>query len=149
LLSNITAPATGLLSGTCTRRTVTVVLPDPAGWAWTSSALPAGGRQHLAVRRPRCEREDVPCLAAVRLLPAAPLVDQSTACRLCLALGDRGGSFHWMLQHEGLVNGVLSAMFGIDGPICFDDRWLALGSNIVVYIWKWMPFWTLIFPLRG
>jgi multiple sugar transport system permease protein len=54
-------------------------------------------------------------------------------------------SFHWMLQHEGLVNGVLSAMFGIDGPTWFNDRWLALGSNIVVYIWKWMPFWTLIF----
>ena len=54
-------------------------------------------------------------------------------------------SFHWMLQHEGLVNGVLSALFGIDGPTWFNDRWLALGSNIVVYIWKWMPFWTLIF----
>ena len=54
-------------------------------------------------------------------------------------------SFHWMLQQEGLVNGVLSAMFGIDGPTWFNDRWLALGSNIVVYIWKWMPFWTLIF----
>ena len=45
-------------------------------------------------------------------------------------------SFHWMLQHEGLVNGVLSALFGIDGPTWFNDRWLALGSNIVVYIWK-------------
>ena len=54
-------------------------------------------------------------------------------------------SFHWMLQQEGLVNGVLSALFGIDGPTWFNDRWLALGSNIVVYIWKWMPFWTLIF----
>src|SRR6516162_5124999 len=31
------------------------------------SALPAGDRQHLAVRWPRCEREDVPGLAAVRL----------------------------------------------------------------------------------
>ena len=54
-------------------------------------------------------------------------------------------SFHWMLQQEGLVNGVLSALFGIDGPTWFNDRWLALGLNIVVYIWKWMPFWTLIF----
>src|ERR1700741_5372326 len=56
------------------------------------SALPAGDRQHRAVRRPRCEREDVPGLAAVRLLPAPPLVDQSTACRLCFALADRGGT---------------------------------------------------------
>ena len=54
-------------------------------------------------------------------------------------------SFHWMLQEGGLVNGVLSALFGINGPIWFNDRWLALGSNIVVYIWKWMPFWTIIF----
>ena len=54
-------------------------------------------------------------------------------------------SFHWMLQQGGLVNGVLSALFGINGPIWFNDRWLALGSNIVVYIWKWMPFWTIIF----
>ena len=27
----------------------------------------------------------------------------------------------------------------------FNDRWLALGCNIVSYVWKWMPFWTLIF----
>jgi multiple sugar transport system permease protein len=54
-------------------------------------------------------------------------------------------SFHWMLQEQGLVNGVLSALFGINGPIWFNDRWLALGSNIVAYIWKWMPFWTIIF----
>jgi multiple sugar transport system permease protein len=50
-----------------------------------------------------------------------------------------------MLQEEGLVNGILSALFGINGPVWFNDRWLALGSNIVVYIWKWMPFWTIIF----
>ena len=25
------------------------------------------------------------------------------------------------------------------------NRWLALGANIVSYIWKWMPFWTLTF----
>jgi multiple sugar transport system permease protein len=54
-------------------------------------------------------------------------------------------SFHWMLQEGGLINGVLSALFGINGPVWFNGRWLALGSNIVVYIWKWMPFWTIIF----
>jgi multiple sugar transport system permease protein len=54
-------------------------------------------------------------------------------------------SFHWMLQGLGLVDGLLAALFGIDGPLWFNHRWLALGSNIVVYIWKWMPFWTLIF----
>jgi multiple sugar transport system permease protein len=55
-------------------------------------------------------------------------------------------SFHWMLIGEqGLVDGVLSALFGIEGPLWFNDRWLGLGSNIIAYIWKWMPFWTLIF----
>jgi multiple sugar transport system permease protein len=55
-------------------------------------------------------------------------------------------SFHWMLIGEqGLIDGVLSALFGIDGPLWFNHRWLGLGSNIVSYIWKWMPFWTLIF----
>jgi multiple sugar transport system permease protein len=55
-------------------------------------------------------------------------------------------SFHWMLIGEqGLVDGLLAALFGIDGPIWFNSRWLGLGSNIVAYIWKWLPFWTLIF----
>ena len=55
-------------------------------------------------------------------------------------------SFHWMLIGEqGLVDGLLAALFGIDGPIWFNNRWLGLGSNIVAYVWKWMPFWTVIF----
>jgi multiple sugar transport system permease protein len=55
-------------------------------------------------------------------------------------------SFHWMLIGEqGLVDGLLSALFGIDGPLWFNSRWLGLGSNVIAYIWKWMPFWTLIF----
>ncbi len=55
-------------------------------------------------------------------------------------------SFHWMLIGEqGLVDRLLEEGLGIDGPLWFNDRWLGLGSNIVVYIWKWMPFWTVIF----
>ena len=54
-------------------------------------------------------------------------------------------SFHWMLIGEEGLSTALSALFGVEGPIWFNDRWLALGSNIVSYIWKWMPFWTLIF----
>jgi len=73
-------------------------------------------------------------LLAVYILPWALAATQA-----CL-------SFHWMLIGEqGLVDGLLLALFGIEGPIWFNHRWLALGSNIVVYIWKWMPFWTLIF----
>ena len=55
-------------------------------------------------------------------------------------------SFHWMLIGEqGLVDGLLAALFGIKGPLSFNNRWLGLGSNVIVYIWKWMPFWTVIF----
>jgi multiple sugar transport system permease protein len=50
-----------------------------------------------------------------------------------------------LIGEQGLVDGVLSALFGIDGPIWFNHRWLALGSDIIAYVWKWMPFWTVIF----
>jgi multiple sugar transport system permease protein len=55
-------------------------------------------------------------------------------------------AFHWMLiGHWGFLNSLLSALFDIEGPVWFNSYWLALGSNIVAYIWKWLPFWTLIF----
>lgn len=55
-------------------------------------------------------------------------------------------SFHWMLTaHWGLVDGVLTGISGMDGPAWLNSRWLALGSDIAAYIWKWLPFWTLIF----
>lgn len=72
------------------------------------------------------------------LLPVFILPWTLAAAQACV-------SFHWMLQEEGLINGVFSALFGIKGPIWFNDRWLGLGWNIIAYIWKWMPFWTLIF----
>jgi multiple sugar transport system permease protein len=63
-----------------------------------------------------------------------------------LAAAQTGISFHWMLIGEqGLADGLLAALFGIDGPLWFNHRWLGLGSDIVAYIWKWMPFWTVIF----
>jgi multiple sugar transport system permease protein len=55
-------------------------------------------------------------------------------------------SLHWMLiGAPGLINGVLAALFGLDGPNWLDNRWLALTCDVVAYTWKWMPFWTLIF----
>ena len=55
-------------------------------------------------------------------------------------------SIHWMLIGEqGLINSVLRELFGLDGPIWFNDHWLALVWNIASYVWKWMPFWTVIF----
>jgi multiple sugar transport system permease protein len=55
-------------------------------------------------------------------------------------------SFHWMFvaYPQGLPNNLLEALFGIEGPFWFDQRWLALGCNIVAHTWKWMPLWTLI-----
>jgi multiple sugar transport system permease protein len=55
-------------------------------------------------------------------------------------------SLHWMfIGYGGFLNSALEALFGIDGPIWFNSYWLAMGVNILAYIWKWMPFWTLVF----
>jgi multiple sugar transport system permease protein len=55
-------------------------------------------------------------------------------------------SFHWMLSGRwGLVDGVLWQLFGVEGPEWLIYRWSALGGDIVAYIWKWMPFWTVVF----
>jgi multiple sugar transport system permease protein len=54
-------------------------------------------------------------------------------------------SVHWILIGEmGLVNRLLEELAGIEGPIWFNNRGLALGANIAAYIWKWMPFWTVV-----
>ncbi len=55
-------------------------------------------------------------------------------------------SIHWMLDGQwGLLNNVLWEVFGINGPFWLDSHWLALGSIIAAYIWKFLPFWTVIF----
>jgi multiple sugar transport system permease protein len=73
------------------------------------------------------------------LLPVFILPWAIAAAQACV-------SFHWMLTARwGLVDGILWALFGVNGPGWFTDRWLALGSDIAAYIWKWLPFWTVIF----
>ncbi len=54
-------------------------------------------------------------------------------------------SLHWMFDGDyGLLNNMLWTLFHINGAMWLDTRWLALGSAIVSFIWKWMPFWTII-----
>jgi multiple sugar transport system permease protein len=55
-------------------------------------------------------------------------------------------SFHWMLNGQwGLINNFIWNLFQVDGPPWLDRSDLAMGSVIVCYIWKWTPFWTVIF----
>ena len=55
-------------------------------------------------------------------------------------------SIHWMLNSQwGLVNNVIWSLFQADGPPWLDNSTLALGSVIYAHIWKWLPFWTIIF----
>jgi multiple sugar transport system permease protein len=55
-------------------------------------------------------------------------------------------SIHYMTVTEyGFLDSLWRAVTGEDGPLFLVDRWLATATNLVSYIWKWMPFWTLIF----
>lgn len=55
-------------------------------------------------------------------------------------------SIHWMLNSQwGLINNAIWAMFQADGPPWLDNATLALSSVITAHIWKWLPFWTIIF----
>lgn len=55
-------------------------------------------------------------------------------------------SIHYMLVTEwGLLDSLWRAVTGEDGPLFLVSEWTAMAANIISYIWKWMPFWTLIF----
>jgi multiple sugar transport system permease protein len=54
-------------------------------------------------------------------------------------------SIHWFLNGQwGMLNNILYALFSVDGPIYLNERWTGLASNITAYIWKTLPFWTVI-----
>ena len=54
-------------------------------------------------------------------------------------------SIHWLLDGQwGMLNNVLWLLFGINGPVYLNSHWMGLASNIGAYIWKNMPFWTII-----
>ncbi len=55
-------------------------------------------------------------------------------------------SIHLMLVTQwGLLDSLWRAVTGHDGPLFLTHQWIAMSANIVSYIWKWMPFWTLVF----
>jgi multiple sugar transport system permease protein len=55
-------------------------------------------------------------------------------------------SIHFMLVTQwGLLDSLIRAVTGHDGPLFLINESVAMGANIVSYIWKWMPFWTLVF----
>jgi multiple sugar transport system permease protein len=55
-------------------------------------------------------------------------------------------SFHWMLvaYPQGLIDNLLSALFGFEPVFWFNHGWAALGWDIAASIWKWTPLWTLV-----
>jgi multiple sugar transport system permease protein len=55
-------------------------------------------------------------------------------------------SFHWMLvaYPQGLIDNLLSALFGLEPVFWFNHGWAALGWDIAASIWKWTPLWTLV-----
>ena len=55
-------------------------------------------------------------------------------------------SIHYMLVSQwGLLDSLWSVVTGTDGPLFLVSRGTAMAANILAYIWKWLPFWTLIF----
>jgi multiple sugar transport system permease protein len=55
-------------------------------------------------------------------------------------------SINWMLNGQwGLINNFIWLVAQVDGPPWLDSPGYALSSVIYGHIWKWLPFWTLIF----
>jgi multiple sugar transport system permease protein len=54
-------------------------------------------------------------------------------------------SFRWLLNGQwGLINTAIWQVFQVDGPGWLDTPGLAFASVLAAYVWKWLPFWTLI-----
>lgn len=55
-------------------------------------------------------------------------------------------SIHWFFDGQyGMLNNLLYSLFGIDGPVYLNYRWSGMACDIAAYVWKNMPFWTVIF----
>jgi multiple sugar transport system permease protein len=54
-------------------------------------------------------------------------------------------SIHWFFNGQwGMLNNILYLLTGIDGPVYLNSHWMGLAANIGAYIWKNLPFWTVI-----
>jgi multiple sugar transport system permease protein len=54
-------------------------------------------------------------------------------------------SFRWMLNAEfGMINNLIFRLTFEDGPAWLNSTGLAFGAVVVVHVWKYLPFWTLI-----
>lgn len=54
-------------------------------------------------------------------------------------------SIHWLLNGQwGMLNNILWLIFGWDGPVYLNSHWMGLAANIGAYVWKNLPFWTII-----
>lgn len=54
-------------------------------------------------------------------------------------------SIHWLMNGQwGMLNNILYLLFDFDGPVYLNDHWSGLAANIGAYIWKNLPFWTII-----
>jgi multiple sugar transport system permease protein len=55
-------------------------------------------------------------------------------------------SVRWMLNGQwGLINNFIWEFWQAEGPGWLTTPSLAMGSVVTFYIWKWVPFWTVIF----
>ncbi|SNB67756.1 carbohydrate ABC transporter membrane protein 1, CUT1 family [Arboricoccus pini] len=55
-------------------------------------------------------------------------------------------SVRWMLNGQwGLINNFIWTFWEIEGPGWLTSPSLAMGSVVTFYLWKWVPFWTVIF----
>src|SRR6516162_3177165 len=107
------------------KQAVAVCRPD------RRSALPADRGQYAALRRPRREREDVPGPAALRVLPAPPLVDQGFAGCLRFALANSGGTSLHFIPLDAATRGF--GRWPVIGAV--RHRRLGVGANVVAYTW--------------
>lgn len=54
-------------------------------------------------------------------------------------------SARWMLNGQwGLINNIIWDVAHVFGPGWLTTPSLAMGGVLVFYVWKWMPFWTVI-----